>query len=93
MCFGGRDDPEVKKSRDLDRLIKEDEKTMARQVKLLLLGKLALLSGFSHLPITPIAIAIGSRNGLITLRYRRRREWEVNNPQADAPDLHQGGFQ
>ncbi|RDW81925.1 G protein alpha subunit [Coleophoma cylindrospora] len=38
MCFGARDDPESKKNKDIDRLIREDEKTMSRQVKLLLLG-------------------------------------------------------
>lgn len=43
MCFGGsadRDDVEgANKSREIDRLIRQDEKKMAREVKLLLLGK------------------------------------------------------
>ncbi len=33
-----RDTPEYKKSRELDLLIKEDEKTLSKEVKLLLLG-------------------------------------------------------
>ncbi|TAQ88101.1 hypothetical protein B7494_g3554 [Chlorociboria aeruginascens] len=38
MCFGGREDVELKKSREIDALIHRDEKVMQRQVKLLLLG-------------------------------------------------------
>jgi guanine nucleotide-binding protein subunit alpha len=40
MCFGGRekDDTGAARSRELDRIIRQDEKRMARQVKLLLLG-------------------------------------------------------
>ncbi|KAG0652939.1 glycoprotein2 [Hyphodiscus hymeniophilus] len=38
MCFGGREDVDAKKSRDIDALIHRDEKTFQRQVKLLLLG-------------------------------------------------------
>jgi hypothetical protein len=38
MCFGGREDVEAKKSREIDALIHRDEKVMQRQVKLLLLG-------------------------------------------------------
>jgi guanine nucleotide-binding protein subunit alpha len=39
MCFGGREDVEAKKSKDIDAMIHRDEKTMQRQVKLLLLGE------------------------------------------------------
>jgi guanine nucleotide-binding protein subunit alpha, other len=43
MCFGGsadRDDVEgANKSREIDKLIRQDEKKMAREVKLLLLGE------------------------------------------------------
>jgi guanine nucleotide-binding protein subunit alpha, other len=41
MCFGGRDkeDGGVTRSRELDRLIRQDEKRMAKEVKLLLLGE------------------------------------------------------
>jgi guanine nucleotide-binding protein subunit alpha len=43
MCFGGSDDREdvegANKSREIDKLIRQDEKKMAREVKLLLLGE------------------------------------------------------
>lgn len=39
MCFGGRDDSEAKKSREIDAMIHRDEKVMQKVVKLLLLGK------------------------------------------------------
>jgi guanine nucleotide-binding protein subunit alpha len=39
MCFGSRDDLDAKRSREIDVLIHRDEKTMQRQVKLLLLGE------------------------------------------------------
>lgn len=42
MCFGGREDVEAKKSREIDALIHRDEKVMQRQVKLLLLGESAI---------------------------------------------------
>lgn len=40
MCFGSRekDDSGAARSRELDKIIRQDEKRMARQVKLLLLG-------------------------------------------------------
>jgi guanine nucleotide-binding protein subunit alpha len=38
MCFGGREDPEAKRSREIDQLIHRDEKVMQKVVKLLLLG-------------------------------------------------------
>lgn len=43
MCFGGRskDDGGAARSRDLDRLIRQDEKKMSKEVKLLLLGTLS----------------------------------------------------
>jgi hypothetical protein len=40
MCFGGREDAEAKKSKEIDALIHRDEKQLTRVVKLLLLGKL-----------------------------------------------------
>jgi len=40
MCFGDREDPETKKSRDIDAIIRNDEKNMTKVVKLLLLGTL-----------------------------------------------------
>ena len=40
MCFGGRDkgDADVARSRDIDKTIKQDEKRLAKEIKLLLLG-------------------------------------------------------
>ena len=41
MCFGGRnkeDEAGAAKSRELDKIIRADEKRMQREVKLLLLG-------------------------------------------------------
>lgn len=43
MCMGDSgNDAATAKSRDIDRAIKVDEKRMAKEVKLLLLGKLGL---------------------------------------------------
>lgn len=42
MCFGGRgkgDDPDgIARSRELDKIIRADEKRLSKEVKLLLLG-------------------------------------------------------
>jgi guanine nucleotide-binding protein subunit alpha len=41
MCFGGReknDETGVARSRELDKIIRADEKRMSKEVKLLLLG-------------------------------------------------------
>lgn len=40
MCFGSRrkDEADAMRSRELDKIIKADEKRMAKEVKLLLLG-------------------------------------------------------
>jgi guanine nucleotide-binding protein subunit alpha len=44
MCFGSRekDDVGAARSRELDKAIRQDEKRMAKEVKLLLLGKSSL---------------------------------------------------
>lgn len=42
LCFSkdsSKDTPEAKKSKQVDRLIKDDEKRMTKEVKLLLLGE------------------------------------------------------
>ncbi len=42
MCFGGRDKEDeagAARSRELDKIIRQDEKRMSKEVKLLLLGK------------------------------------------------------
>ena len=44
MCFGSssnKEDPEVKKSKEIEKQLREDQKKMAKEVKLLLLGKIA----------------------------------------------------
>jgi len=40
MCFGNanKEDPDAKKSRDIEKQLREDQKRMAKEVKLLLLG-------------------------------------------------------
>ena len=40
MCFGNgnKEDPELKKSREIEKQLREDQKRMAKEVKLLLLG-------------------------------------------------------
>ena len=42
MCFGSssKDDPDAKKSKEIEKQLREDQKRMAKEVKLLLLGKL-----------------------------------------------------
>lgn len=43
ICFGGssrqKDDPDSKRHREIEKQLREDEKRMNREVKLLLLGK------------------------------------------------------
>lgn len=44
MCFGGDkagDDPDAKKSKEIEKQLREDQKKMAKEVKMLLLGKAA----------------------------------------------------
>lgn len=49
MCFGSRKgDGDAARSRELDRMIRQDEKRMSKEVKLLLLGK-----EFASLPPAP----------------------------------------
>ena len=40
MCFGNgnKEDPDTKKSREIEKQLREDQKRMAKEVKLLLLG-------------------------------------------------------
>jgi guanine nucleotide-binding protein subunit alpha len=42
MCFGGDksgDDPDAKKSKEIEKQLREDQKKMAKEVKMLLLGE------------------------------------------------------
>jgi len=43
MCFGSsnKEDPDAKKSKEIEKQLREDQKKMAKEVKLLLLGKIA----------------------------------------------------
>lgn len=45
MCFGSssKDDPEAKKSKEIEKQLREDQKRLDREVKLLLLGTPILL--------------------------------------------------
>ena len=45
MCFGssGQEDPALKKSRDIEKQLREDERRLTKEVKLLLLGESTLL--------------------------------------------------
>lgn len=40
MCFGNgnKEDPETKKSREIEKQLREDQRKMQKEVKLLLLG-------------------------------------------------------
>ena len=42
MCFGSgnKDDPDAKKSREIEKQLREDQRRMAKEVKVLLLGML-----------------------------------------------------
>jgi len=39
MCMGNGEDEDAKRSREIEKLIRQDEKKMAKEVKLLLLGE------------------------------------------------------
>jgi guanine nucleotide-binding protein subunit alpha, other len=44
MCFGNaqKEDPDAKKNREIERQLREDQKRMQKEVKLLLLGKVEM---------------------------------------------------
>lgn len=46
MCFGSaqKEDPDAKKSREIEKQLREDQRRMAKEVKLLLLGMSGLYS-------------------------------------------------
>ena len=51
MCFGGDkagDDPDAKKSKEIEKQLREDQKKMAKEVKMLLLGKAASLAHYKE---------------------------------------------
>lgn len=76
MCFGNanKEDGDAKKSREIEKQIREDQKRLAKEVKLLLLGR---------------RTRYGSHAGL-TVHHRCWRVWQVHNIKADALDTQQG---
>lgn len=47
MCFGGnnKEDPDARKNREIEKQLREDERRMQKEVKLLLLGMQGLVNG------------------------------------------------
>ena len=77
MCFGNanKEDPDAKKNREIEKQLREDERRMQKEVKLLLLGMDCAGNGMvEHI--------------LITSRCGRVRQ--VDSVEADALDTHQG---
>lgn len=50
MCFGSssKDDPDAKKSKEIEKQLREDQKRLAKEVKLLLLGKHTRIHAHTH---------------------------------------------
>jgi hypothetical protein len=69
MCFGGREkeDSGVARSRELDKLIRQDEKRMSKEVKLLLLGEFLLLHWWPSSP-PPRLVRNGESSPLLYLQ-------------------------
>lgn len=91
MCFGSssKDDPDAKKSKEIEKQLREDQKRLAKEVKLLLLGKHThtYTHTLIHTQSTQWSACGSSANwGL----YRCGRVRQVYSTQADAPDSHQG---
>ena len=63
MCFGkgNEEDPDAKKSREIEKQLREDQKRAAKEVKLLLLGTSFLLRKED----------VGSESGILTTRQER----------------------
>ena len=83
MCMGGDGDADVKRHNEIEKLIRQDEKRMSKEVKLLLLGT-------SHTAATTAAAtaSIAMRGtGWLTIN-RGWREWKVDYPEADEADSH-----
>jgi len=83
MCFGGGSDKDdeaaAAKNRDIERIIRADEKKAAKEVKLLLLGKT------TKQPTNP-----NLRTHILRFYYRCWREWKVDHLEANAFDLCYG---
>lgn len=80
MCFGAapKDDPLAKKSRDIEKQLREDQRRLAKEVKLLLLGE----------EMATYAKARSTQE--ILTASRRWRIWQIHCAQADASDTFQG---
>ena len=46
MCFGNgnKEDPDAQKNKEIEKQLREDEKRMAKEVKILLLGRQCLVN-------------------------------------------------
>jgi hypothetical protein len=77
MCFGNaqKEDPDAKKNREIERQLREDQKRMQKEVKLLLLGK---------------AIVRCEDDDCADHLTRRGRVGQVDGAEADATHSHQG---
>ncbi len=84
MCLGPRDkdDSGVTRSRDIDRGIRQDEARLAKEVKLLLLGKRRRLNDDAGHCCPP-----SLRPNSLTSSPRSWRVWKDHDPQADATHL------
>lgn len=87
MCFGRGsadkvDQEGAAKSREIEKMIRADEKKAAREVKLLLLGR--SIRRRTHTATGRI---------LIDMLHRCWREWKVDGAQADAIDICSGVLQ
>ena len=82
MCFGAREDSEAKRSREIDAMIHRDEKVMQKVVKLLLLGKPSKHSNFRS--------RINPKDQKANHGYRCWREWQIDDIEANAIDIHKG---
>ncbi len=91
MCFGSRprdDEAGAARSRELDKMIRADEKRMTREVKLLLLGMLPPAA--ASLPLRLPSLACHDPLGrLLTGDHGNRcgRVGQVDGAEADEIDL------
>jgi hypothetical protein len=82
MCFGSRDKGDesgVARSRELDKVIRADEKRMAKEVKLLLLG--ANIHSSARPAVSSAELTWLGAN------CRCWRVWKVDSAEADEVDL------
>lgn len=82
MCFGNgnKEDPDTKKSKEIEKQLREDQRRMQKEVKLLLLGKDTYK--------TRITLTEAQWPWLTPCRCRR--VGQIDSTEADATDPHQG---